>query len=520
MDKLRILWIDDCEAYERQACFPELVLPPEFQPFFEIVRHNSELPSTAPSTDDFLDCYVPFHEQARSDYLPVEVVAVDYNLSKYAPPSDTTITVGHENPLHRRARERREAAQQTTVPAQGPSESSNETENVGNEGYYGYEGLILGTFYAAMTSSHPAGVVPMTSYSSLAQNAVVKTLHRLYQRIMGIEFSNFIVSGGDRSWRHVLPVAVKALRRRIESLYLDWRIELPLENLREVRNGQTKTLEMRSRYCARQLPLEGLFVDVGADWREAATAWVEEGLLAPSMDAVRPQQGGGVSTLLNISKEGYMLADHLWEAFSDVPAWHRRCELSFLADRKRNDSSAWSERLETVLSKVACDFGGVQVTRHPQGDRYTIKEADGCRWPVAELPRPTSTTQMHVNQWAAIVILCRLVKLVAAGVRRGEGVIPAEVTTLDWGMALCPRPSSVIVPWAARHGKCDLVGGLQMNNRLGFPIDGFLKDGYCANGCAHLRLYARNIALKEEIANGDWVAARLEQLRPSKVMSS
>jgi len=519
MNKLRILWIDDCEGYERQACFPELVLPPEFQPFFEIVRHNPELPSSAPTTDDFLDCYIPFHEQATSDYLPVEVVAVDYNLSKYAPPSDTTIPVGSENPLHRPALQCRESGRHRTVGAPEPGDNSNEDQNVGDGGYYGYEGLILGTFYAAMTSFHPAGVVPMTSYSSLAQNAVVKTLHQLYQRIMGIEFSNFILSGGDRSWRNVLPVAVKALRHRIESLYLDWRIEMPLESLRDIRNGQTDALEMRSRYCTRQLPLEGLFLDSGADWKDAAKAWVEEKVLGPSMAAARPQQESGVSTLLSIRDEGYLLADHVWEAFINVPAWHRRCELSFLADRKRNATSTWTSELETAFNKVASDFGGVQVTPHPQGDRYTI-EGDSCKWPVAELPRPTSPTQRHVNQWAAVVILCRLVKLIAAGVRSGEGVIPAGLSTLDWGMALCPRPNSVIVPWAVRHGACDLVGGLQMTDRLGFPMVGFLRDGYRAQGCEHLRLYARHIALKEQVADGDWVLARLKELRPSKVTSS
>ena len=55
MDKLRILWIDDCEGHEKNSCYPELTLPKQFQPFFQIVRKSSLLPSSAPTTPDFLN---------------------------------------------------------------------------------------------------------------------------------------------------------------------------------------------------------------------------------------------------------------------------------------------------------------------------------------------------------------------------------------------------------------------------------------------------------------------------------
>ena len=260
MDKLRILWIDDCEGYEKNACYPELSLPEQYQPYFQIVRNSSKLPSSAPTTSAFLDIFVPFFLGGKTDDLPAEIVAMDYNLSKYRPPSDTSIDPGDQDP-------RADVAISSTS-------SSVPTAKTGEEQSFNFEGLVLGTFYAAMISPHPAGVIPITSYSSLADNPIVRMMHNLYERILKVDFSNFIVSGKTRSWTNVLPLGVQAFRQRVEALHVDGDLQLYFDDLMKIYDGSGDILTIRSKHATRRLPIRGVFIDHNDDsWPAAAKMW-------------------------------------------------------------------------------------------------------------------------------------------------------------------------------------------------------------------------------------------------------
>ena len=78
-ERIRILWIDDCEAG-----YPESELNEELRQYFLILKHpDIPGPSTIRMPDDFKTYFPRFWGQGNTDLFPPEIIAMDYNLEKF-----------------------------------------------------------------------------------------------------------------------------------------------------------------------------------------------------------------------------------------------------------------------------------------------------------------------------------------------------------------------------------------------------------------------------------------------------
>ena len=430
MDKLRILWIDDCEGYENNSCYPELTLPEDFLPYFQIVRRSSRLPSSAPTTSEFLDIFAPFFLGGDTDTLPAEIVAMDYNLSKYRAPSDHRIDLGNEDP--RANVDTSSSSSATPHPA------------ITEEQTFNFEGLVLGTFYAAMTSPHPAGVVPITSYSSLAANPVVRMMHDLYQRILKVDFSNFIVSGETRSWANVLPLGVQAFRKRVETLHGDGDIHPSFSDLMKIYNGTGDILTIRSKHATRELPVRGIFIDYDDDsWREAAKTWAEELLVGII--------GEGQLDTLRRAEE---IAAELWRKYSSEANDRfvkKRRRLSTLHERR--------EELDETERKVLKDLYEFFRVLSPE------KKGASCEKHTIDI-RDYDLNDATLR-WTSLFVLLRLLHRVVLA-RKSWGYLfdPSQtpppslqsVSEDDWMLAMFPvAKNPLVLPFATDSRSSDFA---------------------------------------------------------------
>ena len=87
--RIRILWIDDCEEADAgEYAFPEAELPSDLSEWFQIIRHpNIPSRSSIRTPSDFWIVFNQFWRTGNSDHLPPEIIAMDYNLKKWRDPS-------------------------------------------------------------------------------------------------------------------------------------------------------------------------------------------------------------------------------------------------------------------------------------------------------------------------------------------------------------------------------------------------------------------------------------------------
>ena len=332
--RIRILWIDDCEGQDAGYMYPEKALPEEFAKVFQIVKHREiPGPSTIRTPADFPICFDGFWSQGDTDLFPADIVAMDYNLKKWV---DTSIDTEEAEDGDGWADEPAERDDRIARVVEKPSSHSNGFEA-------GFEGLVIGIFSSSLLSDHPIGIVPMTNYGDLLEGiAEVRAMHSISTPILNIDYSQFGVSGEDRSWKNVLTKGVQALRQRIESLWERGTIAISMKDLMSLCEDDDATLEksvtIHSKYCDRSLPVAGLFVDYPeSERKDAAELWARRLL----------EEKKGNFDEFQAAAE---LAGMVWDAYNSEYVEHRR-RLSELHAKKTD--GAEREKLDGLFGVVS-----------------------------------------------------------------------------------------------------------------------------------------------------------------------
>ncbi len=422
-DKIRILWIDDCEGQDAGYMYPEKMLPSgELERYFTIVGHpDIPGPSTIRTPKDFGTCFSPFWWGVGDTKLfPPEIIGMDYNLQKWI---DTKVRVTEQSD---------EVPPYLMSGASKPSGVTSESGTSGrnNEWTAGFEGLVLGIFTSSLLHQHPIGIVPMTNYGDLLENVPeVRALHLISKEILHIDYSKFGVSGEDRSWEKVLMKGVKALRVRIEGLYESGQIVLSPSDLMILANDASHgVLTIRSPHALRRLPIQGLFMDIPEEKRDSAIhTWARELMRTVMVDCEE-------------LKQARELAGKVWEAYNNDEQVSNRKNLSLLASRKGAgksiDETEYARLSEMFLvSKNRCRSSGcVDITSGNFSDRER-------RW---------AALLIALNMLRRLILIRKHVKTQvhkATGqtddVTEGPFLSPADLF-----LALYPNPSSpLILPW-------------------------------------------------------------------------
>ena len=426
-DPIRIFWIDDCEGQDAGYMYPEKTLPTEeLQRYFAIVSHpNIPGPSTIRTPQDFGTCFSPFWwGNAETDLLPPEIIGMDYNLQKWID-AKTRLT-------KQKSRSRSYMAGGTsTTTAAGTNVESAKAQDGDKEWTAGFEGLILGIFTSSLLHQHPIGIVPMTNYGDLLENVPeVRALHLISKEILHIDYSEFGVSGEDRSWEKVLKKGVKALRVRIENLYEDGQIVLsPSDLMALAEDAEHGVLTLRSQHAVRRLPVQGLFIDVPEAERDGAIhKWARDLMSTVIVDCKELRQA-------------QELASVVWDAYNNNNLVEGRKNLSLLACRKEAGKKIDQAKYDRlcgdffVVNKKAT-FGCVDITS--TGDDYSDR----------------------VRRWAALLITRNMLKKLirirkrmdALRIGDYDDIYPTGpvLTANDLFLALFPASEgATILPWHA-----------------------------------------------------------------------
>ncbi|NQU25450.1 MAG: hypothetical protein HQ567_29555 [Candidatus Nealsonbacteria bacterium] len=297
-DKIAILWIDDIP----ESGHPERGLG-VYDPFFEVVcKDDAGKNDSLKSIEDFnqlLKAYLS--SNANDSVFPVELVAIDYDLSTYNPSGKTA----GQFDVHDAS-----DADEGDSGESGPQLSflSAKYEAVD------FDGFLIGSIYAAHFRLHPAGMVA-TTYQSKRMGPTVRQLESTLKMCYDVDIE---FAGKKRTWKNILEAGVRRLRSRIECLYYDHRIVISIGDLIALAaNPDHEVVTIQSRFGTRRLPVQGLFIDVPEQERsKAIQAWVDD--------------------LQNhvISKEGYVAANELaktvWDAYNNTQLIEERGQLSAL----------------------------------------------------------------------------------------------------------------------------------------------------------------------------------------------
>ena len=470
-DKLRILWIDDREADDPTYQYPEPELPKEYEPYFTIIRHPRGGLSSVRSPREFSDLFGPFWAGVDHGSFPAEIIAMDYVLTKWAP----------EEVRSRPDRKVEDALFDQMEHGNRSAELRTDAPKGDDGQVVGFEGLLIGIFYASLTCDYPAGLVPMSHYGDLMEGVnEVRALHAMSKPLLDIDYSNFGVSGTDRSWRNVLSQGLKSLRYRITSLFLNRRIILSLADIVAMKgNLDEAVLTIRSKYGTRRLPVAGLFADVAeqSERIRQVIAWSEELLT----------EAGNEDPLEAIAEARTVAEAHWSRYLGEDEVIRRRWELSALL-AGREEASAPDDVDGNLKSHL--DFFGVKDVK--------------TRIPVTEPSRVISicddSTDGLIARWASVFVLARLIAhLIRAqsGLNSKSGVVSgscfSHFCSRDWLYALMPSPDSPLVLPAHHRGRNNpaSAGGtlnrkLRRLNSTHLPSTGDDNVGNCAFDCEHV----------------------------------
>jgi len=414
-DKIRILWIDDREEASR----PERKLPQLLSRYFEVSHpYVSDNVQPFKNADQFAPVFSDFWFNDERSIMPVEIVAMDYNLRKWAPHQ---VDDRSEDEIH-------QALEQAPLPDNNFAQDSQESGVAsGLADSINFEGLLIGLFYGSLTYEHPAGLVPMTFYSSQMPQEV-DTLHALTEPFLGVDYRNYGMSHDERVWSNLIKQGVKQLRKRIAKLYGDGVIDIsPMDLLALQESSSREVLTIHSRYCTRKLPLEGLFIDIPQEQKYAqASRWAEQLLqkIVRKEDFLQARE----------------LADFVWGKYDDDVLIEKRWRLSLMHAKKYLYGDELSEDEQSELDKLY--------------DIFDIRDKNAknpvCSDNCGDIRNGDYSNL--VRRWAALLIIQRLLVRVVRARERCAGLKPEDnmlgIQTEDLYLALFPvAPNPLILPW-------------------------------------------------------------------------
>jgi len=402
-DKIRILWIDDDRS--SAGSFPE-----ELCQFFEVVHFAKGGVEPFRNADEFAPVLRKFWYQQDRSVLPVEIILMDYNLSQG------------------------EAVQEgfSSQDASGLAYSDDDKEALRSEEKHPagvnisdachFQGLLIGLFYASLTYEHPCGLVPMTYYGKFMPEEV-PTMHKLVEPFLGVDFRDFEITPEERKWRPLIDQGVRQLRGKIAEHYWGGVIDIsPRDLMGLIDDPNHEAVTVRSRFCTRRLPTQGLFVDVPQyDRAREITRWA-----STVFEEIVSR---------DVFVEAEQLADRVWHAYENDELIVRRWKLSELSAKKTLLKAKLDEDEEGELEALH-GFFGVDNTGKGKNlsclDKCVDIRIGDCNGPV--------------RRWASLLIILRLLhRAVLANRDIAQGPI---VTEEDVYLSLFSVPTNPIVnPW-------------------------------------------------------------------------
>lgn len=208
-------------------------------------------------------------------------------------------------------------------------------------------GLFAGVEVSRMFRNHACVAVPATF-----NNADVSKMHvlsKFYEWMNGYDLGTMFGAEQrrDKKWDIIIPHAVKQLRIRILAHVRTGKLTVSYAQLRELSSGVADESEnvfsFASDYVQKNLPIDGLFMDVPADSRaEAVKAWAGELIEA------LPRSDADIARAIEVS-------DKLWSVF--LEKFGERIDLSNLAYWGSVPANKLTEDEKQKLAKFKSGFG-------------------------------------------------------------------------------------------------------------------------------------------------------------------
>lgn len=372
-DKIRILWIQDTDD------IPSTNLPSDLIPYFDVTTKTEDgMIYPVESMGHFTDVVNTYWFDHLTDILPVELIAVDYDLSK-AQSADVV-------DLERLSTDFGELRS-----AESPPDKS-EDEEVGASDLLDFDGLLIGVFYASIFHNHPVGFVP-TTYKMASMPLTVSNFQTMSEKILGVDFG---FAGIERSWENIVKAGVVSLRERIKNLWAQREIVLLPSELIALADGEEQEyLTIRTPHTermvegVRRLPIQGLFVDQekGKGQSLAAQEWAEQTLDAAAVSAAEFRSAKDLAKIL---WDQYLNADK-----ADLVG--KREVLSTLALARVNGEPYDVELYEQLTQLFRAKWGkdGKSQRSRIAANWYDIRYGD---------------YSIGARRWATLMIIVKLIK--------------------------------------------------------------------------------------------------------------
>jgi len=405
--KIRILWIQDTTD------IPGRDLPDHLQRYFDVMTKSSDNRIwPVVSMEAFkrpLECF--WFEQ-NTDILPVEIMAVDYDLSKAS-----ATWLAHQNELR----------QKGLLLESEPTAMIHDAESVPENELRDFDGLLLGIFYSTLVHRHPVGFVP-TTYRLNEMAASVPSFHRLSERILGINFS---WAGTHRSWENIVEAGAQSLRQRMKTLCKQHYCVFDMNDLQAlIKDPSHETLGFYSPYAIRRIPVRGLFIDKHDE--EERRICIREWSISMIEQLSSYQE----------LQEAEQFAEDLWHFYDNDELVNKREELSRLL------SEGDAKSIPRDLQKI---FAPIIDTKKPRCQK-------GC------FDIRTGSYRDSVRRLTVLVIILRLLKRCILARKAVQQMVPPEaranstmlapdrpiLNNEDVYLALFPVPDSpLVLPWHA-----------------------------------------------------------------------
>jgi len=494
-DKIRVLWIEDLPGRAAQEATLEETLE-RYDTFFEIVGENKSACRSFEQYDTLLGHHFSYLKNKgghQKSPLPVEIIAADYDLSKFNPGSEKT---GDKN---RRSQHNYSDMRGSSGSKfiQDECEQLSDGSTLLSPDYNDYDGCIINAMYLSEFSSHPCGSIITTYQEPSLRHKCAKKLENHLLRCYEID-----VTFSVRTWTSVLHAGVKALRNRIKQLYEAEQIILFLPELMKLLESKKDQiiLTIKSSHALRKLPVQGLFIDVHENDRDMAIHdWVKN-LLESKVT---------IESFIYAKK----LAKDIWSTYNDDSLINDYMKLSLL--------HVEGGQLESEYKRLDREFFKLKKTKRGID---TFECTNKCL-DIASLGVSPATGGSSVLRWTALLLIRRLLKRILIFImktnigykerdasQRIESLFPTfeedDILLLLYPVPKSPFPSIWHIEDAKIRGNKKGGWVKWMNDNLGFSPRDVIEGTALTLGERHIM---QGIAMAEDTELGVNAEDRLEQ---------
>lgn len=359
-------------------------------------------------------------------------------------------------------------------------------------GCYG-GGLVVSMF----NRQHPVAAIPTTRKR---KQDLENTEAAFFTWLLEHEFRYVFNEMGRPApaWYEMVPQAVKILRNQIADLALGNQIRLSLTQLLAYAAGDVprdevrRVLTFKSAFGERNLPLNGLFLDIPrGEQRDAEIQGCAQRLLEKLFGQIKNQR-----PTLEDFQAAQTFADDLWEAYCAHDLFLRRVRLSQLTARKGNLNNLETEELRDLEMEFQVYGEEAQMA----------VEMRTC-------PKMEKSKQEIAKRWAALFNMVRVWKLYRERRKnrhRDESTafLDDAPGKLDFLLVLFPLPKNVVLPMHNPDKNANSAWDAELKRNAGGLQITSLLDGSDSLPLADkklLQFYAQGIGLDLERDAPEWL---------------